>query len=454
MDGMPDQAMDSMNSRLRKSTVRLLDEVRCRYGTLALTAFGFLGPQGHAGAKFGLLFLFLFALAYWRRFIRDLARDPFFLAWCLLAVYLVIRGGSAALEFPSTSPDQWRSALLFAGTGFFAVLISWWIAADPKRVMLLLGAALAGFSLEVVVEFDPERFEGLVAGGQRHMLGSALPMGLTGAVAIVGLLVFLPRLLRVASGYLWREKVILYSVMAGVTALLMFAQIVTQSRAVIGMLIVLVPAVIIWQFRNRWNGMQERAPLAISYMVVIGLFMVAVTLIGPKLVDKFEQEYNEVAPYLASGELQDMPESSFGWRIHLNMHGSNLATERPWTGWGPGTSSTHDLKDRYDAANLGFLRHLHNTYLEILVRLGLIGALLYLLAAGLLLWGAIRARPSTGRMPGDVGTFLVVGCALMAGWSLIDFRLLMWDFLFPLILLASLAHTFGARWGDGRVDQA
>lgn len=424
-------------------------ENRIQYVTFALAAFGFMAPQGHAGATFGLLLLVGFALTEWRRFVRDVYRDGLFVVWSILSVYIMIRAIGAAIEFPATSHEQWEIAFRLARTGFFVILVSWCLAADTKRVMWLMGAALAGFCIEVLVELDPGAFERILRGGERNMLGAALPIGLAGAIAIVGLFVFLPRSIRLASQQRQIVRFSLYAAIAIGASLLGLVQIITQSRAVFGMLAILLPIIVAWHFLGRAGGTHGRTSLTVTYGVVIGLIAVALMLIGPRLVDKLENDYSRVAPYISSGGLEDMPESSLGWRIHLNVHGSDLWAKRPWIGWGPGTSSTRDLSDGYQLVDLSTRNHLHNTYLEIVVRLGLVGATLYLFAIGVLLRHAIRARPGKGLMPDDVGMFVVAGSALMAGWSLIDFHLINWDFIIPLVLLAAIVHTYATRWNRG-----
>jgi O-antigen ligase len=89
-----------------------------------------------------------------------------------------------------------------------------------------------------------------------------------------------------------------------------------------------------------------------------------------------------------------------------------------------------------------WLDHLHNTYLEVLVRFGLVGALLMVGTLGLLARGFWVAHRE-GRLPFDYAWFLTGALGLMAVWSLSDFRLLHPDWRSYWILMGG---TMGAFW--------
>jgi O-antigen ligase len=98
-----------------------------------------------------------------------------------------------------------------------------------------------------------------------------------------------------------------------------------------------------------------------------------------------------------------------------------------------------------------WLDHLFNTYLEMLVRFGLAGALFALAAFGLLGKGLWHAHLE-GRVPRDFGLFLVGSMLLMASWCFFEFRLLRPDWRSYWILIGGAVATF--RWHVRSIDSS
>jgi O-antigen ligase len=153
------------------------------------------------------------------------------------------------------------------------------------------------------------------------------------------------------------------------------------------------------------------------------------------------------------GDLDAVPTVGFGVRVHTFRFGVTKWLERPLFGWGPGSTEyliSHsglpqlrhsELVDREWQERLDWLDHLHNTYLEILVRFGLVGAFLMFGALGLLAKGLWLARRE-GRVPVDYAWFLTGALGLIALWSLSDFRLLHPDWRSYWILTGGIIATF------------
>jgi O-antigen ligase len=84
---------------------------------------------------------------------------------------------------------------------------------------------------------------------------------------------------------------------------------------------------------------------------------------------------------------------------------------------------------------------LHNSYLEILVRLGAIGAALF--AAGALLTvRALRKAGEAGAVDRGWFWFLAGVLALTAIWSVTDFRMIHTDWRFYWWLFGGIVYTF------------
>jgi O-antigen ligase len=235
--------------------------------------------------------------------------------------------------------------------------------------------------------------------------------------------------------------------------------IMTQSRAAWFAAILVIPLVTFLRYRTRERtrgftvGLVGSVLLGGATLLVINLQTVTTRLSQEK----------EMFAAAWRGEFEAVPSAGFGVRVHAFRFGAAKWLERPFFGWGPG-STEYLISDsglphlRHSVLVEGewregpdWLDHLHNTYLEILVRFGLVGALLMISALGLLargLWVAHRE----GRLPLDYCWFLTGVLGLMALWSLSDFRVLHPDWRSYWILVAGIMGTFRMRRGLRPLD--
>jgi O-antigen ligase len=170
----------------------------------------------------------------------------------------------------------------------------------------------------------------------------------------------------------------------------------------------------------------------------------------------------EVFAAVWRGDFEAVPSAGFGVRVHTFRFGVTKWLERPLFGWGPGSteylishSGLPQLRHSEMAggewkAGPDWLDHLHNTYLEILVRFGLVGAFLMIGTLGLLVKGLWLARRE-GRVPLDYAWCLIGALGLMGLWSLSDFRLLHPDWRSYWILMGGIMGTF---WMPRRLPES
>jgi O-antigen ligase len=103
----------------------------------------------------------------------------------------------------------------------------------------------------------------------------------------------------------------------------------------------------------------------------------------------------------------------------------------------------HFLSEDPQRPFLADFNHFHSTYVEILLRTGLIGALFYLVAAGFVL-AAIRSAVREGRMPRGLRDFLLISLGIFLALSATNSILFFqqgWHFI---VLFGGLAY--GYRW--------
>jgi O-antigen ligase len=97
---------------------------------------------------------------------------------------------------------------------------------------------------------------------------------------------------------------------------------------------------------------------------------------------------------LLTGDLENLPFSNIGMRIHSWAEALKWIAERPVTGWGrKARSDVIKLADRFPDAIKGDFGHLHNGYLEILLGFGAVG-LIYLCVLWVVLLRRIKLAAS------------------------------------------------------------
>lgn len=91
------------------------------------------------------------------------------------------------------------------------------------------------------------------------------------------------------------------------------------------------------------------------------------------------------------------------------------------------------------------LRHLHNTYLEVLVQFGVLGFTLFALPILALLEGLRRAAKER-RIPSDLGLFFGGALLFTLLWCLIDYRVVHHDWRIYWVLLIGSAFSLVLNW--------
>jgi O-antigen ligase len=193
------------------------------------------------------------------------------------------------------------------------------------------------------------------------------------------------------------------------------------------------------QSRASWLGMVAAAAVYVAYLVITmfmkaasndkgadkGWFskkylyssLVAVALLSvilyslpvEKIITKRLSVEQDVIADVVEGNTENVRLSSVGIRITLWGMASDWIRERPLTGWGPQTRKMLIYQEEQPDWMKQRMRHLHNSYLDLLVDYGFVGFLLF---AGLFTyiwyraWQAWKAR----LVPDDVLLFAAIWC--------------------------------------------
>ncbi len=408
-----------------------------RLGVLGLYVFALFAWLGSAGAYLGLSLMLMAFVLDWRNAWTVIKHDRFFVIFLIFVLYVYVRVVFTLDEIPQTTGGRWEDANAWATLWLFP-LVAWWAQGSIKRIINILGLAWIGLVLGVLRKADWSQWQALLEGGRSGFGMTPLGTALLSGVAVMGLALLAPRLW----GDPQNRAAFIMRTMLWLTVLFacLFVLIVTQSRAVWALVAVVLPLTML--LRVQGSVVTEyihdhRVTAGVSLLVVVlmvGVFAHYAEPIKKRLFS--EQKTIEI---ILARDWDSVPLTSIGARVHLNRFGWQRWLERPWFGWGPSVSATRGLTQ--NERSLKRFVDLHNSYLEVLVRLGLAGALLFGLAV---IW-VLRAMWLTYRkkiMPRDLFVFFSGAFMITAAWALIDFRMIHMDFRLYTILFGGLMYTF------------
>lgn len=382
------------------------------------------------------------------RFWRLLFREPVFWFAVAFGVYVVGRAFLATAELPETASlqyrhaDSWIKLLLFFWVG--------WYARDVARLPQLFGLALSGLFLGMLLQADWSLIPLLLSGAERTGFQfRILAFALYSATVVLGLVLLRRRIWGAPHNSLsyWARSAGWLLATGFFTQSLIF----TQSRSTWAILALLLPALLLLEHFRRISAATVSAfrNRGVAVIFVLGFLLV---LANSSLMEKRLASEEETLAAIATGNIEQVPETSIGFRAHLAYVAYEAWLERPFIGWGPGStyhvvkqSGWKPLKDGSGADQ--WFDNLHNGYLEVLVRFGLIGAALFFATVAL---AFSKVYPSLGssRSDNDLALFVLGALLLLAAWNLFNFRLVSFDGRAHWLLVSGSAFGFylQQRW--------
>lgn len=360
----------------------------------------------------------------------------------VLAAYILIR----ALLAINENPDYARFHIEDGGRLMLLALficIGWLLQGKIQRVYWLLGIGLIGFWLGRMEHMSfVDMFTDPTWWKTRHdfELPSAIAFGQYAAASLAGLLIMLPHLWKLGSTA-WKKGLIM-TAWTWFTFLSVQGIIVSQTRAVWLSLIVVFFMLIIAKL-----ALFRRLGLMKSLVVVVlvgGILATTGYLNRSVLQSRFSAEIDTTTA-IFSGEFDKIKAKnkkghvkSIGIRYHMLLFGVEHWLDNPLFGLGPGITEPL-IRDQWKVSRT--YSHLHDSYVEILLRLGLVGTGLILVILIMLLQDAKRAR-SQGRLDSDLFHLLVIALTLHLLVSFTNFRMLNGDWRYYWSLFGGILFTF------------
>jgi len=209
----------------------------------------------------------------------------------------------------------------------------------------------------------------------------------------------------------------------------------TQTRAAFISLFACGFVALVQGVRYRYHLGQNRLSTAKSFLVmavVAGLLAWSAKVI---LYDRVVRE-NATIQVLLTGDLEDLPFSSIGIRIHSWVEALKWIAERPVTGWGrEARIDVIQLSDRFPDDIKAHFGHLHNGYLEILLGFGAVG-LIYLCILWVVLLRRIKFSASK-----DLYSFALYGSVYILVFNMFESFFVKSSGVFAISLLMAAGYS-------------
>lgn len=211
--------------------------------------------------------------------------------------------------------------------------------------------------------------------GEREGLGlNPIRTAMYLSLVVLGLLAFRRRFFGIRSiispgSFIW------FALLAACIGVLLM----TQTRGVLACLLLVVfffGVLSIWKKRKAILH-HRRLSLFIMLLIMLFLYAGAHTKLAEKNYEKFTAEMSTVNMIL-DGDLEALPNSSWGLRAQFWVIGVKWIGERPFAGWGYRAGRYVLEQEARVHKQFRHYRQLHNSYLEMTVRYGIGGLLIIL----------------------------------------------------------------------------
>lgn len=416
-----------------------------RVAGVGVLLFAFSAGFSIALAYLGIL-VFTLAFVAQGQQLRPLLAQPVIWASLGFAAFIVAHSIAWYLLAPSPAyastvaeaAADWVKLLLF-------IPLAWWLAKNPTHIGHALALAALGLAFGFLRSVEWGALDATFFTRQFDAYLSPLALGLYAGTAALGVIVCRAALISWMGMRLrpWTAPVI------WVALLVFFLEILVLSfsrSAWLGF----AACMVIWSMLAVKRGLRPAGSVShrdalLSAAAVMLLLVATIGVNFDSLSQRLTAEQDFLSQ-LASGELVERNPGSITIRLHGWIFGYELWSQRPWLGWGAGSSdywiqasglpqlSQHGI----------WLSDLHNSYLEVLFQFGAVGAALLGLLVALLVRDAVSAgrRLVGNRTVSPCVCDLLLLSALFAGlWMLTNDRTTNYDFRFFWMLIAGSAYA-------------
>lgn len=326
----------------------------------------------------------------------------------------------AAPDWVDSSPKLDKIARIF-----IFIPIAWWLKDSPKKVFIFW--AIAALTIIVAPWVSGGGWKEINSG----LHGTRITFGLRNwehvslffGFIMIGLLCFAARLFK------WRRSSII--IWISVMCLCVYTVAASQTRACWLALIATTIITFVYYFFGK-----NKKTIKIKYILIAAIIaLIAGSVIYKSMGHILEKRIGSesgVIQHIIKGDLENVPYTSIGIRIHMWRASVEKIKERPLTGWGSNGQyiAIHDTNWIPENIKQEF-GHIHNIYIALLTDYGVIGLIFYFIWVGWLLIKVLKAV-SKGYLSNDIGYFALGAMIFWSVISIFESYLFFWTGVFCL----------------------
>ncbi len=425
-----------------------------RLGVAGAYLFGFFSLLGITPASVGLALLTVAFLADFRHW-KALWAEPVIKLSLVFGAYVathsvilyLFAGDPVRSMAAAEAGADWLKLLLF-------VPFAYWAGAEPGRAGRLMFLALLGFAIGFLRKIDWANFDATFFFTRFESYLPAIAFGMFCGLGLLGLVAARSAFWSSRHGPITRWL----SMVLWVLLLVLMAEglFLSFSRGTWLAFVVALPLLILLEVRGREQSLDHvqgaRRALLVSGPLAVAALLVLFGSQFSAVIDRVVHEAPTVMQVL-QGDWSGVESDSVGLRAHALRLAAELWWQRPWLGWGAGSSSfllAASERPELMTAPGDWLPHLHNSYAELLVQFGAVGFVLMAVLVALLAHASWRECRS-GRLCAALCRYLLVSLVFVLIWNLFNYRMVRHDGLFFWIIFAGTAFSGRLR---GLIDGA
>jgi hypothetical protein len=395
------------------------------FGCLLSVTFGYIG-----------FCIMMLGLLLRPGFLQKKLVDPQVAFLLVFGIYTAWRAQFGISLFPETHKTQWREwkSILYL---WMFLPVAWVSLGVKARIYLVFVLMILGALVGVLK--TPDWWMFFVEQERTGFHLKAIAFSLYACTVFLGLFIFFGKFRRFIEKFKYKNlfNLIYLTVAAFFFVLFVLGKSKTTFLAFSSSFIICLIFLVFYSGKCRVFFTTKNILICMVFIILFGILLSPI----------FERIYEEKYSFLNKKEFRSevIPTTAIGYRLKIYQNGLHYFKEKPWLGWGPGSSQA--LNAIGENASLSpaesdeYFDHFHSLYLEFLVRYGIFGVLIFSAAFIHLLYLLIKFLKKENHDI-EFRVFALSFLVLILIYSLFDFRHNHFDFRFYWALLCGAFYSF------------